>query len=400
MKLGIPKEITPGETRTAAVPETIKKLAATGLEVAVEAGAGQASFIADAEFEAAGAAIAADAEALYGQAEIVLKVLAPTTDPPPATRKRGKQAEAPAGRAEIEMLASGSILIAMLAPLSNPQLAQRLAEANITSFALDAMPRTTRAQSMDVLSSMATIAGYKAVLRAADELAKMMPMMMTAAGTIRPASALIIGAGVAGLQAIATAKRLGAVVTAVDVRPAVREQIESLGAKFVAMEVEHQAETAGGYAADLGEAFYKQEQDILAPHVKQADIVISTAMIPGRPAPVLITESMVDQMKPGSAIVDLAVATGGNCTLTKPDQRVERNGVAVLGPTNLPADLPIHASMMFARNAAEFVKELVAGEGQVDIDLENEIIRGTLITHEGKVVHEGAKKALGQEEQS
>ena len=380
MKIGTPKEVVPGETRTAAVPETVKQFVTEGLEVVVESGLGGPAFLADERYAAAGATVVPDAATLYAQADIVLKV-APPAGP------------ASDGRSELAHLRGGTILIAALAAASHPDLVKQLAQSNVTSFSLDVIPRITRAQSMDVLSSMSTIAGYKAVIMAADELSKMMPMLMTPAGTLRPANALVIGAGVAGLQAIATAKRLGAVVAGVDVRPAVQEQVESLGAKFVVMEVDHTAEDAGGYAADLGEAFYRQEQEILAPHLKRADIVITTALIPGRPAPKLITESMVDRMQPGSVIVDLAATAGGNCALTAPQQRIVHKGVVILGPTNLPAAMPVHASFMFARNAAAFVRELVT-DGRADIDMANPIIRETLITHEGAITNLAAKMAV------
>ena len=373
MKIGVPKEIADGETRVAAVPETAAGFVRSGLEVLVQAGAGEGAFFSDAEYESAGATIVPDAASLYGQADLIVKVVAPD-------------------EAEIALLKAGQILVTVLSPLTSAERMQRLAAANVTSFALDVMPRITRAQSMDVLSSMSTISGYKAVLLAADRMGKICPMMMTAAGTLKPAAALIVGAGVAGLQAIATAKRLGAVVTAIDVRPSVAEQVESLGARFIPMEVEH-AEDAGGYAADLGEAFYKGEQEIIAPHAKSSDIVITTALIPGRPAPVLITEAMVDSMRPGSVIVDLAAVAGGNCTLGRPDEQVVRNGVTIVAPTNLPAQVPVHASRMFARNVAAFLKEFVTDAGELNLDRENEVIAGTLITHQGRIVHEAARKA-------
>ena len=348
----------------------------------VEPGLGEGAFFADEQYAAAGAVVVADAETLYEQAGVILKVAPPSTD-------------SSDGRSELALLRSGTILIGALAPISNLDLVNQLAQANITSFSLDAVPRISRAQSMDVLSSMSMIAGYKAAIIAADELAKMIPMNMTAAGTLRPASALVIGAGVAGLQAIATAKRMGAVVSGVDVRPAVKEQVESLGARFVGMEVEHTGEDAGGYASDLGEVFYRKEQEMLAPHVKNADMIISTAVIPGRAAPKLITEQMVDQMRGGSVIVDLAAPAGGNCTLTKAQQRIDHKGVLILGPTNLPAEVPVHASIMFSRNAAAFVSELLR-EGRANIDMDNPIIRETLITHQGEITNEAVKKILAK----
>ena len=375
MKAGIPKETTPGETRVAVIPETVKRLKQTGLDVLVETGAGQASHIPDAQYEQAGAQIVSSADEVYAQADLVLKVARPSD-------------------AEVAHLRQGQVLVALLAPAFNAELVAKLRDRQVTSFSLDAVPRITRAQSMDVLSSMSTIAGYKAVLMAADHMAKMCPMLTTAAGTLRPAQALIIGAGVAGLQAIATAKRIGCVTTAIDVRPAVKEQVESLGAKFIAMEVAHGSEDAGGYATDLGESFYKGEQDIIAPHSKNADIIISTALIPGRKAPTLITREMAEQMKPGSVIVDLAAIAGGNCSLTRPDETVVHNGVTVLGPTNLPAEVPIHASQMFSRNVGTFLGEFVTKEGQLNLDMSNEVVAGSIITHEGKVLHELTLKAM------
>jgi len=374
-KICIPLEVAAGETRVAAVPQTVRGLVSAGLEVCVQAGAGAKAFFDDASYESAGARIVPDAASLLSEASVVLKVRPPQ-------------------EGEIPLIGRGATLICPLQATSNLELVRALSEGGITSFALDAVPRIARAQSMDVLSSMSSLAGYKAVLLAAEALSKIVPMMMTAAGTIRAAGALIIGAGVAGLQAIATARRLGAVVKAVDVRPAVREQVESLGAKFVSMEVAHEApETAGGYAKDLGEEFYKQEQGIIAPHLKDCDFVISTALIPGRPAPILITEQMVGSMPKGSVIVDLAAEAGGNCSLTEPGRTIECNGVKIIGPTNLPARMPVHASLMFARNAAAFLKELLA-DGQLVIDMENQVIRETLITRDGRIVHAPTLEAI------
>jgi NAD(P) transhydrogenase subunit alpha len=375
MKAGIPKEVTPGETRVAVIPETVKKLTQKNLEVLVEASAGADSGYPDADYEQAGATVVASADELFSQADMILKVARPTEE-------------------ELGKLREGQVVVALLAPAFHTDLAQALAEKKVVSFSLDAVPRITRAQSMDVLSSMSTIAGYKAVLLAADSMPKMCPMLTTAAGTIRPAQALVIGAGVAGLQAIATAKRIGCVTTAVDVRPAVKEQVESLGAKFIAMEVDHSAEDAGGYATDLGEEFYKGEQEIIAPVSKNADMIITTALIPGRDAPVLITEEMVGQMKTGSVIVDLAAIAGGNCTLSKPDETVVHDGVTILGPTNLPAQLPLHASQMFSRNVATFLGEFITDEGELDLDMENEVVAGSIITRDGEIKHELTLKAI------
>lgn len=375
MKAAIPKEVTPGETRVALVPESVKRLKQMGLEVLLEAGAGEASLIADSQYADAGARIVQGPDELYSQADLILKVAAPTDD-------------------EMGRMKEGQVLVALLAPAFHPDRVEKLLERKVTSFSLDAVPRITRAQSMDVLSSMSTLAGYKAVLMAADHMSKICPMLTTAAGTLRPAQALVIGAGVAGLQAIATAKRIGCVVTAIDVRPAVQEQVESLGAKFVPMEVEHEAEDAGGYATDLGEEFYKGEQEVIAPVSRNADIIISTALIPGRKAPLLITEAMVNEMKGGSVIVDLAAVAGGNCSLTKLDQEVRHNAVTILGPGNLPATLPIHASQMFSRNVYNFLGEFISEEGELNLDMENEVVAGSIITRDGEVLHEMTKKAL------
>ena len=380
MKLAILKEITPGETRVAGTPETVRAMIKLGLEVLVESGAGEKSMSHDADYEQAGAKITAETAELFG-CEIIIKVAPPTID-------------ASSGRNETDLLGEGSVLVSMVQPAMNPQLVTKLADGKVTALALELMPRISRAQSMDVLSSMSTISGYKAVLLAADSLAKMCPMMMTAAGTIKPAKALIIGAGVAGLQAIASAKKVGAIVTAIDVRPAVKEQVESLGAKFIPMEVDHSAQDAGGYAADLGEEFYKSEQDIIAPYAGKADIIITTALIPGRSAPVLITQPMVESMASGSVIVDLAAIAGGNCTLTRADEEVVHNGVKIFGPTNLPAAVPLHASQMFSRNVATFIKEFVTEDGQLNLDMENEVISGTMVTRDGEVLHPMAVKAL------
>jgi len=365
MKLAILTETADGERRVALVPKTVAKLTQRGLKVGVQCGAGQGAFFSDDDYISAGASIAAGPAGVVKGADIVIKI-----DPPSPS--------------QLGLLTEGQVLVCMLRPGENGEVVRQLAEAGVTSFALDAMPRISRAQSMDVLSSQSTVAGYRAVLLAVSSLATMAAMMMTAAGTIRPAGALVIGAGVAGLQAIATAKRLGAVVTALDVRPAAREEVESLGAKFIPMEVDHSAQDSGGYATDLGEDFYRAEQEIIAPFSKKADFIVSTALIPGRAAPVLITEQMVDDMKPGAVIVDLAAAAGGNCALSEPGQTTEYNNVTIHAPLNLPSDVPVDASEMFSSNVAAFVSELLDDEGKLNIDLENEIIKGTLVTHEGE----------------
>ncbi len=381
MIISVPREVVPGETRVAVVPETVRGFVTGGLEVHVQRGAGARAAFNDKAYADAGATMVNDVRTLLGAADIVLKIHKPSENPN-------------LNEHEVDLIPRGAVLICPLTATLETRLVQRIAEAGITSFALDAVPRIARAQSMDVLSSMASLSGYKAALMAADALGKILPMMMTAAGTIRASNALVIGAGVAGLQAIATARRLGAVVKAIDVRPAVKEQVESLGVKFIPMEVRHtEAETAGGYARDLGEAFYAREQEIIAPHLKDADIVITTAQIPGRRAPVLITREMVELLEGGSVIVDLAVEGGGNCSVSRPDEEVHHRGVTILAPRNLPARMPIHASIMFARNAATFLKELLS-DGKLNIDMENEIIRATLITRDGQVVHEPTLEAI------
>lgn len=371
MNLAIVREAAPGETRVAGTPETVRRLVHAKLPVTVQAGAGLASGYDDAAYEKAGAAIVADAEAAWGQADLVIKIHPPLPDGPDGD--------------EIARLKRGAVLVCQFPPGDHAERLRRLAEAGATVLALERIPRITRAQTMDVLSSQATIAGYKAVLLAADAMPRMMPMLMSAAGTVQPAQALVIGAGVAGLQAIATAKRLGAQVKGVDTRSAAQEQVESLGARFVPLTVHHQAEDAGGYATDLGESFYRQEQEILAEHVAEADLIVTTALIPNRKAPVLITEAMVGRMRAGSVIVDLAASAGGNCTLTKLDERVEAHGVTIFGPGNLPAALPYHASQMYARNVAAFLGEIVK-DGQLALDAENEIVKATMIVREGEVL--------------
>ncbi len=373
MRIAIPKESLPGETRVAAIPATVKGYVRLGAEVVIEAGAGVKAGIADEQFAAEGASVQADAAAVLGQADLVLKVRAP-----------GKR---PDGLDELAALKNESVLICLLDPATGRERLAQLAQRGIAALALELVPRITRAQSMDVLSSQSTVAGYKAMLLAANELTKMVPMLMTAAGTIHPANVVVIGAGVAGLQAVATAKRLGAMVRAVDTRPAVQEQVQSLGAKFIPLTVEHaEAEVAGGYAADLGVEYYRQEQKVLAPHIAQADIVITTALVPGRAAPRLITAEMVATMPPGAVIVDLAVAAGGNCALTKADQRVHAGGVTILGPTNLPAMVPTHASQMLARNLAALVGEIIK-DGKISLDMENEIIKAMLVARGGQVLY-------------
>jgi len=370
MKTGVPRETVPGERRVALVPETVGRLVKGGNEVVVERGAGTEAAFVDSAYEQAGAKIVDNAF----DAELVVKVQRPTA-------------------AEIEKLRSGTILIAFLQPLIDPRYAQTLAQKGIVGLSMDAIPRITRAQPMDALSSQATVAGYKAVLLAAAELPRFFPMLTTAAGTIAPAKALIIGAGVAGLQAIATARRLGAVVEAFDTRPVVKEQVQSLGAKFLEIDLGESGAGAGGYAKELSEEAHRKEVELLAKAARENDIIITTAAIPGRKAPVLITKDMVPAMRPGSVIVDLAAETGGNCELTEPGKTVVRDGVTIIGTTNLPSTMPYHASQMYSRNIASLLA-LFLKDGTATLDMSDEVIKGTVITQNGDVVHDATKKLL------
>jgi NAD(P) transhydrogenase subunit alpha len=371
MRIAVPKEIVAGERRVALVPALVASLIKSGLEVAVEAGAGEGAFFADADYEKAGAKIVAEPAALYREAGIVLKVQRPTQHPV-------------LGKHEVDLMGEGSVLISFLQPASDPDLVRRLVDRKITSLSMDTIPRISRAQSMDALSSQATVAGYKAVLIAAFFLGKFLPMLTTAAGTIRPAKVLVLGAGVAGLQAIATARRLGAVVLAFDVRPAVKEQVESLGAKFLQIELaEAQTEDEGGYARQLSEESHRREVELIGSNVKDVDAVITTALIPGKPAPRLISKEMVAEMRAGSVIVDLAAEAGGNCELTECGKEVVKNGVTIYGPVNLPSTMPVHASQMYARNVSELLK-LLLKDGGLNLDFADEIIKGACVTHEGR----------------
>jgi H+-translocating NAD(P) transhydrogenase subunit alpha len=363
----IPRERRRGETRVAATPETVRKMVKAGLEVAVERGAGAGSFFPDADYEAAGARLADDAAAVRAGADAVLTVTAP------------EAAEAAAQK-------PGSLLIGFLAPHRNLDLVRALADRRITALAMELVPRITRAQSMDALSSQANIAGYRAVLLAALRLPKYFPLLMTAAGTIKPARVVVMGAGVAGLQAIATAKRLGAIVEVSDVRPAVKEQVQSLGGRFIELPQAESGEGAGGYAREMGEDFLRRQREIVQRHLSQADAVITTALVPGRPAPRLVTAQMVEAMRPGSVIVDLAVEQGGNCELSEADREVTHNGVLILGPSNLAATMPHDASGLYARNVLALLQILVK-EGRLAVDAQDEVVAGTLLTHDGRVVH-------------
>ncbi|HEX9836405.1 MAG TPA: Re/Si-specific NAD(P)(+) transhydrogenase subunit alpha [Alphaproteobacteria bacterium] len=376
MKIAIPKEIREHETRVAASPQMVKKLAEMGVELAIETGAGLASAITDAAFEAAGAKIAADAGAALAGADMVLKVARPMT--------------ADEGSDEMALLPAGAVLVGLLAPFQNRDQVAAYAARNVTAFAMELIPRISRAQGMDALSSQSNLAGYKAVLDAAAEFGKVIPMMMTAAGTIAPAKTLVLGAGVAGLQAIATARRLGSVVSAFDVRPAVKEQVQSLGAKFVevASEGAASAETAGGYAREMGEDYQRRQRELIHDTIKAQDIVICTALIPGRPAPVLVTAEMVADMKPGAVIVDLASETGGNCELTEHGKVVRKDGVAIVAHANVPGRVAVDASPLYARNLLNFITPMIDAETKaLKIDWDDEIIAGACLTRDGKVVH-------------
>jgi NAD(P) transhydrogenase subunit alpha len=384
MIIAVPKETYPGERRVALVPASVPPLVKSGARVQIEAGAGAAAGFTDDAYRAAGAETLADRRQLFESADVLLQV-------------RGLGANPQAGAADLELMRDTLVIVAPVDPLGNPQAVRQLAERGVTLFAMELIPRITRAQNMDVLSSMATIAGYKAVLLAANHLPKMFPMLMTAAGTITPAKVLVVGAGVAGLQAIASAKRLGAVVQAYDVRPAVKEQVESLGAKFVEMPLETaDAEAAGGYARELGEEFYRKQRELMARTVAASDVCITTAAIPGKPSPRIITADAVRGMAPGSVIVDLAAERGGNCELTKADQTVVENGVTILGPTNLPSEVPTHASQMLAKNLTNFVR-LVTRDGRFHLNLDDEVVRETLAAYRGEVVCPQVRTLLGLE---
>ena len=375
MKLAIPRERRPGETRVAATPESVKKLKGLGLDITVEAGAGAGARISDAEYLAAGATIAPDAASALSGAEIVLKVRGPDAG-------------------EIALLKKGAVIAALLAPHTEKDAIAKLAAQGVDAFAMEFIPRISRAQAMDVLSSQANLAGYKAVIDAAAQFGRAMPMMMTAAGTIAPARVLVMGVGVAGLQAIATAKRLGAIVSATDVRPATKEQVESLGGTFVAVMDEEfkNAQTAGGYAKEMSAEYQAKQAALIAETIRKQDIIITTALIPGRKAPVLVTEEMIKTMKPGSVIVDLAAEQGGNTPLSKPDQVIEVHGVTIMGYTNLPGRLAVDASSLYARNLFNFVSLIVDKKtGALALNWDDEIVKGAGVTRDGAVVHPAVK---------
>jgi H+-translocating NAD(P) transhydrogenase subunit alpha len=367
----VPKETASGERRVALVPEVVERLARGDVSVTVERGAGEAAHQLDAAYERAGATLG---DGFSG--EVVAKVAPPSIE-------------------EVGRLGRGTVLVGFLQPLTAHETVRALAEAGVISFAMEAIPRITRAQSMDALSSQATVGGYRAALIAAQQLPRFFPMLTTAAGTVRPAKVLVLGAGVAGLQAIATARRLGGVVQAFDVRSAVKEQIESLGARFLELDMGlEDAEAAGGYARQLTDEEQQRQRELLAEEIGKVDAVVSTAAVPGRPAPLLVTEQAVKNMKPGSVIVDLAAETGGNCELTEPGETVVREGVTIIGPLNLASTMPDHASSLYARNVQSLL-ELMVKEGELSLDFEDEVVKGACITRDGEIVHEGARQAAG-----
>jgi len=381
--VGVPKEIFAGERRVALVPASLPLLARAGCEVLIERDAGYLAGYPDALYEAKGGRIAATRAEVFGAADAIVQVVGPGANPA-------------GGAADLPLLRPGQVLVGFLRALGNPEALLELARTGVAGFAVEMMPRLSRAQGMDALSSMATIAGYKAVLLAADSLAKMFPLMMTAAGTLSPARVLIVGVGVSGLQAIATAKRIGAVVSAYDVRPAAKQEAQSLGAKFVELPLDtRDAEGEGGYARAQDEDFYRRQRELMARAVAEHDVVITTANVPGRRAPVLLTEEMVAGMAPGSVIVDLAAERGGNCALTRAGETVVAHGVTILGPVNIASLVPFHASQMYSGNVTAFLKHLTR-DGRMAFDLDDEITRETLVVRAGEVVHARVREALAQ----
>ena len=373
MKVGVVKETLPGERRVAIVPDTVTKLKAAQLDVSVQTGAGSDAFYGDDAYQKAGASIVPDARRILSESDAVLKVQPPTLD-------------------EVAALKTGAILVSFLQPSTHPDVVKALASQKVTAFSLELVPRISRAQSMDALSSQANVSGYKAVLMAANRLGKFFPLLITAAGTVTPARVLVLGAGVAGLQAIATARRLGAVVEAYDVRPAVKDEVKSLGATFVELPLEAQ-EGAGGYAREQSEEFLRRQRELIGDHVAASDVVITTAAVPGRRAPVLVTGDMVARMRPGSVIVDLAADTGGNVDVTKPGEVISLNGVTIDGSRNLASTMPVHASQLFGRNVSTLLLSLVK-DGQPHIDFSDEIVKGSCLTNAGELVHPQAKALL------
>lgn len=372
MKIGIPKETKERENRVALSPEVVKSLVSSGFEVTIETGAGENSYFADAMYKESGAIIAGDSKSIYSTSDVVLKVNAPEP-------------------AEVGTMKKGAVLISFMWAATNPSIVEACEKAGISAFSMDAIPRISRAQKMDALSSQSNLAGYKTVLLGANALGKIFPLMMTAAGTIKPCKVVIMGAGVAGLQAIATAKRLGAIVEVSDIRPETKEQVESLGGKFIEVKGDDSIKTEGGYVKAVSEEFLKKQQELLFKHISEADLVITTALIPGKKAPVLVTEDMVKNMKMGSVIVDMAVEQGGNCPLSEVNKTVVKHGVIIIGESNLPSLLPRNASELYAKNIQTFLLHLATKDG-FKWEMEEEITKGSLITHNGAIVHPSAQK--------
>jgi NAD(P) transhydrogenase subunit alpha len=383
LKIGVIKETYPNENRVSLVPNNLPPLKSSGFEITMQADAGIDAGYPDSEYKEKGAAIAESREEILKTADIILYI-------------RGFGANREAGRGDLEFFRKEQIIIGMMEPLDELEANTELAKTGATVMAMEMMPRITRAQNMDVLSSMATISGYKAVLMAANQLPRMFPMLMTAAGTVAAAKVFVIGAGVAGLQAIATAKRLGAVVSAYDVRPAVKEQVKSLGARFIEMELEtSDAEGKGGYAKTMGEEFYRKQRELMTKVLEGSDVVITTAAIPGKKAPLLITSEMVQVMSHGSVIIDLAAERGGNCELTQPDKVIIENGVTIVGKTNIPSTIPYHASQMYAKNVSNLLLHMI-NDGKINLDSDDEIIKGIMIARDGKIIHPQLLELLGQ----
>ncbi|ANV86886.1 MULTISPECIES: Re/Si-specific NAD(P)(+) transhydrogenase subunit alpha [unclassified Picosynechococcus] len=376
MKIAVARETVAGERRVALTPDQVSRLVKKGWEIHVEAGAGEASLLPDAAYEEAGAKVVGDRQSLWKEADLLVKVAVPTEE-------------------EVALLPEGSMVASLLNPLGQPEIIQKLADKKITALGMELIPRTSRAQSMDVLSSQAGVAGYKAVLLAAAALPKFFPMLTTAAGTIRPAKVFVIGAGVAGLQAIATARRLGAVVEAFDIRPAVKEEVQSLGAKFVEVQLEEETATAGGYAKEVSEDSKKKSQALISDHVATADVVITTAQVPGRRAPVLVTDDMIARMQTGSVLIDLAGEQGGNCEGCEAGREVQVHGATIIAPINLPSTVPVHASQMFAKNMATLLQLLIP-EGAINLDFADDILDSVCVTHQGEIRNQRVKDALQQ----
>lgn len=380
--LGVPKEIIEGEKRVGIVPESLAKLSSLGFEIRVEKDAGKEAGFLDSDYEAHGAKIVSGAQELYSSADVIVKVERPEQHPE-------------AGKHELELMKKGAVLVCFMAPLNYPELSRKAAQAGVDVLSMNDIPRITRAQRMDALSSQTNLAGYKAVLMGANALRKIFPLLMTAAGTISPARVVILGAGVAGLQAIATARRLGAVVEVSDVRPAVKEQVESLGGKYIEPPQDETLEGEGGYAKEASEEYLQKQQELLKKHIAEADVVITTAQVPGKKAPVLISEETVKSMRPGSVIVDMAAGTGGNCAITEAGKEVRKHEVTIIGETNIISLVAFNASQLYSRNVLALLQSLTK-ENQVVLDLEDEIVKGALITREGQVIHENTKKLLGE----